>query len=59
MSSDVALEQYRPALTGHWCGVLGSVVDAEVAVQEAMLRARKSMGNFAHHALLLRRSGSR
>jgi len=46
MSSDALLEQYRPALTGHCYRMLGSVVDAEDAVQEAMLRAWKGMQKF-------------
>ena len=39
-------EQYRPFLTGHCYRMLGSVVDAEDAVQEAMLRAWKGVGQF-------------
>lgn len=46
MSHAALLEQYRPALTGHCYRMLGSVVDAEDAVQEAMLRALKSMEQF-------------
>src|SRR3954470_24310366 len=46
MNSAAALEQYRPALTGHCYRMLGSVVDAEDAVQEAMLRAWKGIDGF-------------
>jgi RNA polymerase sigma-70 factor (ECF subfamily) len=47
-----SIEQYRPALTGHCYRMLGSVVDAEDAVQEAMLRAWKSMRQFREQSSL-------
>jgi RNA polymerase sigma-70 factor, ECF subfamily len=52
MSTDALLEQYRPALTGHCYRMLGSVVDAEDAVQEAMLRAWKAMEKFEEKSSL-------
>jgi RNA polymerase sigma-70 factor (ECF subfamily) len=52
MSADALLEQYRPALTGHCYRMLGSVVDAEDAVQEAMLRAWKGLDNFREQSAL-------
>ncbi|MEO7999556.1 MAG: sigma-70 family RNA polymerase sigma factor [Gemmatimonadaceae bacterium] len=50
MSSAAALEQYRPALTGHCYRMLGSVLDAEDAVQESMLRAWKGLDRFNDQA---------
>ena len=52
MSTAASLELYRPALTGHCYRMLGSVVDAEDAVQEAMLRAWKSLDRFKEQSSL-------
>src|SRR4051812_34053246 len=50
---DVAvLEDYRPALTGHCYRMLGSVLDAEDAVQEAMLRAWKGLEHYREQSSL-------
>jgi RNA polymerase sigma-70 factor (ECF subfamily) len=46
------LEQHRPALTGHCYRMLGSVLDAEDAVQEAMLRAWKGIDRYQGQASL-------
>lgn len=45
-------EQYRPVLTGHCYRMLGSVVDAEDAVQDTMLRAWKGLAGFDGRASL-------
>ena len=51
MPVDVAdLETYRTALTGHCYRMLGSAFDAEDAVQEAMVRAWRHLGQFEGRA---------
>lgn len=42
----ISFEEHRAAMTGHCYRMLGSVVEAEDAVQEAMLRAWKSRDSF-------------
>jgi RNA polymerase sigma-70 factor (ECF subfamily) len=47
MNADISsLEDHRPALTGHCYRMLGSVFDADDAVQETMLRAWKAWHQF-------------
>jgi RNA polymerase sigma-70 factor, ECF subfamily len=52
MTSAALLEQYRPDLTGHCYRMLGSVLDAEDAVQESMLRAWKGLHRFQEQSSL-------
>jgi RNA polymerase sigma-70 factor (ECF subfamily) len=50
--SAVQLEAHRTALTGHCYRMLGSMVDADDATQETMIRAWKSLDRFDGRASL-------
>ena len=46
MTSPLVLESHRAALTGHCYRMLGSLVDADDAVQDTMLRALRALDRF-------------
>jgi RNA polymerase sigma-70 factor (ECF subfamily) len=52
MMTATHLEAHRAALTGHCYRMLGSAVEADDAVQEAMVRAWKSLDRFDERASL-------
>jgi len=52
MTTAANLEEHRAALTGHCYRMLGSVADADDAVQETMVRAWRGLDRFAGRASL-------